>query len=330
MVEIIAEAAAGFQGDLKLSELLIKGASGANADSIKFQLLIADELAIPDYEHYSRWKSFEMPEESWKKVIEMAHDKNLKIYFDVFGFKGLEIAKKYCADGIKVHATDFYNSSFMNEIFNSGFEKLFISTGGIPIEDLEKLVNEKKFREKKGVIFMFGFQGDPTPLENNNILRIKSLKEKFPEIKFGFMDHAKGDLEDTFYLSPMALSFEVECVEKHITLDPLLELRSRISALPPEKFKEYTRIMRKFETALGSPELKLTPIEEEYRKKVIKTIVALEDINEGTILNELNIGLKRIGGKFDENIHFTRLENAIGKKLKKDIFKHEPLTKDII
>ncbi len=39
MVEIIAEIAQGFEGSPKQAELLVKGAIGADADAIKFQLI---------------------------------------------------------------------------------------------------------------------------------------------------------------------------------------------------------------------------------------------------------------------------------------------------
>ena len=42
MVEIIAEAAQGFEGNPTLAKLLARGAVRAGADAVKFQLIYAD------------------------------------------------------------------------------------------------------------------------------------------------------------------------------------------------------------------------------------------------------------------------------------------------
>ena len=47
-IEIIAEIAQGFEGKPEQSRLLIKAASAAGANAVKFQLVYADELATPD------------------------------------------------------------------------------------------------------------------------------------------------------------------------------------------------------------------------------------------------------------------------------------------
>ena len=57
--EIIAEIAQGYEGNPKLAELLVKGAIVANADSIKLQLVFADELCVPTYPYYDLFKSLE-------------------------------------------------------------------------------------------------------------------------------------------------------------------------------------------------------------------------------------------------------------------------------
>lgn len=60
MLEIIAEIAQGYEGSAKLTELLTIGAIESDADSIKFQLVYADELATQDYKYYDLFKSLEM------------------------------------------------------------------------------------------------------------------------------------------------------------------------------------------------------------------------------------------------------------------------------
>ena len=83
-IEIIAEVAQGYEGNLKLAELLTIGSIRSGADSVKFQLVYADELAVPSYEYYELFKSLEMRDEEWKSIISEIHKNHRKIYFDKF------------------------------------------------------------------------------------------------------------------------------------------------------------------------------------------------------------------------------------------------------
>ena len=109
-IEIIAEIAQGFEGDEKLASLLTKGAIASGADAVKFQLVYADELATPDYQHYQLFKELEMERIVWTNICKQIHKANKKIYFDIFGLISLEIAKKIGADGVKISTTEFYNN----------------------------------------------------------------------------------------------------------------------------------------------------------------------------------------------------------------------------
>ena len=51
-IEIIAEVAQGFEGSFHQSKLLIKAAAKSGANSVKFQLVYADELATHSYEYF--------------------------------------------------------------------------------------------------------------------------------------------------------------------------------------------------------------------------------------------------------------------------------------
>ena len=84
-VEIIVEIAQGYEGNKKLADLLTKGAIASKADAVKFQLVYADELATPDYEHYQLFKDLEMDQNIWENICTQIHNKNIKVYFDVFG-----------------------------------------------------------------------------------------------------------------------------------------------------------------------------------------------------------------------------------------------------
>jgi N,N'-diacetyllegionaminate synthase len=314
MVEIIAEIAQGYEGSGKLSELLTKGAIGSNADSIKFQLVYADELATPDYEYYGLFKSLEMDLKVWSDIVVRIHENGKKVYFDVFGDKSLSAAKDLGVDGVKLSTTEFYNKSLIKLAIKK-FEKILISIGGIPIEDIDELVENTICDNVNKCCLMYGFQSEPTPLSQNNLNKISSYKKKYPDFQIGFMDHSAGDEEDSFYLPLMALALGVDCIEKHITLDRILKIEDYISALEPNRFREFVRLVRKFETAIGSDKLELTDLEKAYRKKAAKVVVANRNLAEGQMIKLEDICLKRVGQN-QKGTGFNRINDVLGKLVK--------------
>lgn len=329
-IEIVAEAAQGYEGNPILTNLLTIGAIGSQADAVKFQLVFADELATPDYHFYPSFKQLEMPKEVWQKTVDKIHEAGKKVYFDVFGEKSLELAKELKADGIKLSTTEFYNKDLIQKVLQAGFQKIFISVGGIPIEDVKALIQRESLQPGKNICFMFGFQAEPTPLENNNLARLGALQKEFPGFEFGFMDHSLGTSEDAFNLALVAVGTGIRCIEKHITLDSHLKMEDSISALSPSKMSEFVRIIRKYENALGSASLQLTALEKEYRKKAGKVVVAKENLKSGTILTKEKIELKRVNERFKTSRTLKSMDLALGKKLRRDLSKNDPVLEEEI
>jgi N,N'-diacetyllegionaminate synthase len=324
--EIIAEIAQGYEGNSKLAALLVKGAIVANADAIKMQLVYADELCVPSYPYYSLFASLEMKEEVWAGLVKMVHDAGKKIYFDVYGPISISLALKLGADAVKISTTDFYNTPLVKEAFSS-FSKVIISTGGVPIEDLDKLMQSNPLPEH--VILMHGFQAEPTATADNNLKRMMTLKNLFPKADIGFMDHSLGSSEEAFHLPLIALGAGASCIEKHITLDYSLEIEDYISALSIDRFAQLVTIIRQMESSLGSKELILTEKEIEYKKKAGKLVVAKNDMEKGKLIAETDIEMKRVSTTPTDK-HFSKPGMVIGKTLLADIKKDEPFEIDSV
>jgi sialic acid synthase SpsE len=324
-IEIIAEVAQGYEGNSKLAELLALGAIRSGADAVKYQIIFADELAVPDYQHYDLFKSLEMDISVWQKVVELVSASQKKILFDVYGEKSLSLAKDLGASGVKISTTDFANKPLIKQTLNT-FEKVYISVGGIPISEVDNLVNSLKNKDQ--ITLMYGFQAEPTPLEENNLLRITSLKKRYPDIAIGFMDHSAGNSQEAYYLPLMAASLGVNVIEKHITLDPLLEIEDYVSALEPSKFQEFVSVIRTMEKALGKRGFELTSKEHEYRNKAGKVVIAKQDLEAGKVLEESDLILKRVNHE-QSLIYFYETEKILGKSLKSSVSANSPITDDL-
>lgn len=318
--EIIAEIAQGYEGNPKLAELLVKGALIADADAVKLQLVFADELCVPSYPYYGLFKSLEMDDSVWEGLVKTVHAAGKKIYFDVYGTHSIELARKLNADGIKISTTDFYNRPLINAAF-SLFDTIYISTGGVPIEDVDELMSNDSLPGH--ITLMHGFQAEPTATADNHLKRMITLQDRFPKAGIGFMDHSLGSSEEAFHLPLLALGLGATCIEKHITLDYSLEIEDYISALSIDRFGKFVKMIRNMEPALGKSELVLTEKEIEYKKRAGKLVVAKTDMKKDDIISEADIEMKRVSTTPTDK-YFARPHLVIGKKLLMPVKKNEP------
>jgi sialic acid synthase SpsE len=319
--EIIAEIAQGYEGKLWLAELLVQGAIVSGADSVKLQLVYADELCVKSYPYYDLFKSLEMPLEQWEVLVSTAHESGINIYFDVYGMDSLGVAKKLGCDGVKISTTDFYNTALIEHSFQL-FDRVFISTGGIPADDLDDLVNICP--NNISLTLLHGFQAEPTETGDNNLARISTLRARYSHVEVGFMDHSLGSDDEAFYLPMIALGQGVTCIEKHITLDYSLEIEDYVSALSVDRFKKFARLIRKYECALGSSSMDMSELELEYKRKSGKVIVAASDIDQGAQLLPENLAMKRVSTNPSDNC-FRQMKQVIGKSASAKIVKDQPI-----
>lgn len=325
MIELIAEIAQGYEGDKKQAMLLARGAVAAGADAVKFQLVYADELATPDYVYYSLFKSLEMPVEDWESVASIVHKSGKRLLFDIFGHDSLDVALALGASGLKLSTTEFYNDALLSKLLETG-KHIYLSIGGIPIPDLELKIKEHDLGGKHPICFMYGFQAEPTPLDSNHFARLIELQRRFPEFSFGFMDHsAGGEAEDATVLPLMAISTGINVIEKHLSLDHLLQLEDYVSAITPSRFAELVRLTRKFESVYGSNSLELTSDELKYRLKAGKVAVAASNLSAGQTLKSEHLNLKRIAAPELKTGLVKDLRTLIGKSLNRELMENEPI-----
>jgi sialic acid synthase SpsE len=236
------------------------------------------------------------------------------------------LAKRLGADGVKLSTTEFYNRALI-KLAVEKFKRIFISIGGIPVEDIDDLIHTALRDHIPKCCLMYGFQSEPTPLEQNNLNKLCSYKQRYPDFRLGFMDHSSGEDEASFYLPVMALALGVDCIEKHITLDRILKIEDYVSSLEPQRFREFVRLVRKFEIARGSDKLDLTDPEKAYRKKASKVVVASRDLPKGRKIELPDVCLKRVGQN-QPGTPFHRIPDVLGRTAKTGIKKNTMISEE--
>ena len=290
-VLIVAEAAQGYEGDPSLAKLLARAARAAGADLVKYQIVYADELATPAYQHYTLFHQLEMPDEAWREAVKEAHSGEVGVAFDVYGERSLALALSLGAAAVKIHATDFFNETLVNEALRAA-PQVFLSAGGMDITELKAFFARHPGAEEKVTLF-YGFQAEPTATDQNNLARLRSLRATFPALALGFMDHTDGGSDEASWLSTLAIPLGVTAIEKHLSLDRALGLEDYVSALAPDQFRAFVDRVRAAESAMGSDSLELTEPERGYRRRAVKVVVARRPLAAGTTVAPQDVTLLR-------------------------------------
>jgi N,N'-diacetyllegionaminate synthase len=295
-LEIVAEAAQGFEGDPRLARLLVIAAGAAGADAIKFQLVYADELATPDYQYFPLFKSLEMEDAVWVGLAEQARSLGVRLDLDVFGPRSLALAERVGA-AIKLHATDITNYGFLDQVAQSGVDRVVLGAGGARRDEIDAALERLS---GKTVVLMLGFQAYPTATEDNQIARVASLSRAYegnPDVVVGFGDHALPETGLATALSALAYGAGARVLEKHLTLGRNMKLEDHESALNPDEFETYVRHLRETAAAYGATgsdaDFGMSEAEARYRKTIRRHVIATRDIAAGEVVDAAAVTLKR-------------------------------------
>lgn len=316
-VEIIAELAQGFEGKPEQAHLMVKAAAAAGADAAKFQLVYADELATPGYQHYDLFKSLEMDDRTWKSLTVAAAEQDVALQVDIFGTKSLALAEKAGIGTVKLHGTDVANTGFLTDVAASSVPRVLLGAGGGYLGEIEAALN---ILRKKKVVVLLGFQAYPTPNETNQIARVAHLVEMFKghpgEVEIGFADHAAPSEALRYALAAMAIGAGARVVEKHLTLGQVMKLEDHESALNPDEFAEFCQTIRGCAAAFGActptEDFGMSESEKSYRNAIRRHVIASRDLEEGRVLEPADLVLKRSASETP----LTDIQSVYGKALK--------------
>lgn len=326
-IKVIAEIAQGFEGDLTKSKLFIKAAASAGADAVKFQLVYSDELATESYEHYNLFKSLEMPDKCWKEINKYSSDLGIELILDIFGPRSLETTLSIGLKTVKIHGTDITNLDLLTRVSSSKIKSVILGIGGASMKEIKDAVN---ILNKKDLILLLGFQGYPTKTSDNMISRLniilKNIKKIHNNFTIGFASHP-DEKDHQSHISLVAIGAGAKVIERHLTLGKVMKLEDYESALNPDEFLDFVKVIKSGYNALGNSSFyNLSSSEKKYRKAVRRDIVASMNIKKGTKLLANHLYQKRTGISGG----LKNLNQAYGKILQVDLKKDDIILKSYI
>jgi N,N'-diacetyllegionaminate synthase len=307
---------------------LIKASAKASADLVKFQMVYADDLAIPSYRHYHLFTSLEFNENQWLDLKNYANQFSIELCVDIFGEKSIEVANKIGIRHVKIHPTDINNEYILKQLNSENFI-IYLGIGGAGLVEIKNAIT--KLSKVPKLVLVLGYQAYPTPNEHNQISRISTLRSmlnnSYTNLAYGFADHVVDDEKYSISLNAMAYACGATVFEKHLSLGKCVELEDFESSLQPDQFKIFAEGLRSAIGAFGNTkpqdDFGMSEYEAQYRNNIRRSWVSKKDFDIGYVLTSEDIEFKRSEEKQEEDL---TIDNIIGKKLTKPVKKYHTFT----
>ncbi len=327
--KIIAEIGVNHNGSLDLAKEMIAAAARCGADCAKFQTFTADSLVTPNtpkaaYQNvqtdasesqYDMLKALELSEKDHEILIQVCKDEGIEFISTPFSIPAMDMLTDRCdLKTLKIGSGDLTNAPLLYAAARKNVD-LILSTGMANLADVEealKVVNlgysenppecptPENFNDAWGaeeirqtierkVTVLQCTSNYPADIANANLKSMAAMGQIF-KVAYGYSDHTSGSAA-----SIAAVALGASVIEKHITTDKNLPGPDHQASIEPDEFSSLVSSIREVELALGTT-IK-APCKEEYNTADVarKSLVAIQNIQDGEIFTENNLGFKRPG-----------------------------------
>lgn len=301
---IIAEAGVNHNGMLDLALELIRVASDAGADIVKFQTFQAESLVTQSASKADYQSLNTNPQESqfeMVKTLEMNRDvhieiilecKNRGIRFASTGFdpQSIDLLIELGVDFLKIPSGEITNLPYLRHVGAKALP-IILSTGMATMQEIEGALEvlQSSGTEQDDIVVLHCNTEYPTPLQDVNLRAMLSIKERLG-VDVGYSDHTMG-----IEVPIAAVAMGATVIEKHFTLDRRMDGPDHAASLEPKELKEMVSCIRNIEMALGDGIKKPSASEKKNIKIARRSIVAKKRISKGEVFSSDNLTVKRPG-----------------------------------
>lgn len=291
---VIAEMACSHDGDFHLAKKIVDGSVKANADAIQLQIWALEFMMSPQRKEYELLQRLEFSQSEWVQLVKYTRDNypELQVYVCVYEHASIEFIDSLGIDGYKLNSSDLSNPLVLDKVAATG-KPINLSVGASTLAEIQAAVERIRLNSNSPITLMYGHQSFPTSPENVHMSYMNKLNSLF-DLPIGYQDHCDADTEAAFWLPAAAVGMGVSVLEKHITHDRSFKGIDHESALNPDEFTRFVKMVRTLEQAKGSS-VPRTFTEEEvrYREFQKKSIVAAHRIDAGTVLTSNDLTFMR-------------------------------------
>lgn len=323
---IIAEISCNHNGSKTKFLKLIKSACKNGADLIKIQSYEPEDMLIDQkftikkglWKNKKLWnlyKKTHTPFDWHSEAFRLAKRYNKIIFSSPFSIRGVDLLEKLNCRIYKIASFEITDYKLIKYIASKK-KPIIISTGIASFKEINNAIQIiEKFHSK--IIILHCVSSYPTKLENINLARINTLKEKFPNFPIGISDHTNN-----IYSAIAATTYDVIAIEKHLKLNNKDKTMDASFSITPSQLIELKNSTRK----IFLSKYKIKPISDQKNIFLRRSVFAIKKIKKNEKLTKNNIDTLRpnIG------ICASKYFKILNKKSKRTIKVGEPIfRKDI-
>jgi N,N'-diacetyllegionaminate synthase len=288
---------------------LVRHASEAGADAVKFQIVEPDRLVADRKLPFSYDVLVDAAGGRTETVTEPLYDilcrrtlkesewRELKAYSDSLGLAffctalfddEIDFLASLGCQSIKIASADLNHYPLLRKVARTGLN-IQLDTGNGSLGEMEAAVDIIRREGNENIIIHHCPSGYPARLQSINLLVITTLRQMFP-YPIAYSDHTPG-----WDMDIAAVTLGASLVEKTITLDRTTRSVEHIMSLEPAQMTEFIKALRDLETALGSPRRVMHAEEVKKRQANRRSMYLKAAAKAGTPLSEVAIDFRRPG-----------------------------------
>lgn len=319
---IVAEAACNHMCQLDLAKKMIDLAIEAGVDAIKFQTYKAERLArkeaktywegqkISQIDYYKKLDKF--GEKEYDELFKYAATKGIIGFSTPFDLESASMLNDLEVPLFKIASCDLPDKRLLRHVAKYG-KPIILSLGGSMPEEIDEAILTIFKTGNFQLILLVCTLSYPTKDEDANLLRIKTMKKRYPDMIIGLSDHTEPD--ENMIIPSIGVALGAKAIEKHYTLDRSMTGSGHFFSVNPEDLKKMVKNIRLTEKVMGSKGLGVLLSEKKAREVARRSIVAEVQIKKGEIITSEMLGMKRPADGLSPNT----IDLVIGKRAKQDI-----------
>lgn len=326
---IIAEIAQTHDGNINVAHAFIDAVAKTGADAIKFQTHIATEesttsekwrikFSHQDDSRYEYWQRMEFSEEQWMGLKQHADERGLTFLSSPFSIAAINLLERIGVPAWKIGSGEVLSEQMLDRMAQTG-KSIIMSSGMSDLDEIDGIIDRLKKRDINYAL-MQCTTAYPTAMEQVGLNLVKDFQERY-DCAIGLSDHS-----GTIWPSVAALSLGASLIEVHATMSRDMFGPDVSSSVTMEELARIVEAAKAIYTMHQNPvdKTRLSPELQKMRTLFMKSIVAREDLEAGTVLSLDNLTQKKPGTGTPAH----RITEFIGQTLSKPLKRDEQLSEE--
>ncbi|GAB5522329.1 MAG: pseudaminic acid synthase [Roseivirga sp.] len=329
---IIAELSANHNGDFDIAAESIKAIANTGVNAVKIQSYTPDSITLDSDKSWFRtredspwagqrlydvYKLGQTPWEWHKPLKELTESFGLDFFSSPFDLPFVDKLESIDVPAYKIASLELTHIPLIRRVAKTG-KPIIMSTGAAEAQDIELALKTCYDEGNHDVALLKCTSAYPTPLEEVNLMAIKTMAEKYGVI-IGLSDHTLG------HSAPLgAVAIGANIIEKHFILNKELDGLDKDFSLVPEEFADLVTQVRNMEKALGNRDIDLSA-RMKNAKKFTRSMFAVTDILPGQEVTASMLGILRPG----LGLHPKHFDEVTGKVAAQRIERGTPISWDL-